>query len=431
MTIDTGMLETPVESPSTSHRMAIAMLVGMMAIRMGVMLLVIKVLSTLFGPSQFGALTQIMGVSAIFYSLAGGGVTNGLIRYVAAERAAPPRLQWLAAAAAICIVSSGVLALVSIGLYFFGAQTIFLDPALAPVFLVIGAAQIVVGAGNVALSYLSGKGELGHFALANVAGNLVALLVTLTLALAAGYAGASYGAAILPLGPALLGIAMLVFTRTSLRLPRPRWPQMAALLKFAAVMVIAATAVPLAQLYLRPQLAGSDGWAQVGYWQAISRLSDAYMQVFGVLFINLLLPRLAATSGRARTTVLLQLGGSYIGLFLLGAAGLLVLQNVVVRVAFSPEFGPAMAFIPAQLTADFAKIAALVFIYYFLARGTVWIQGAAELFQAGATIALYLVLQPALGPLGVVVAQAIACVVLLLALAAIFTPTILRERREP
>ena len=51
-------------------------------------------------------------------------------------------------------------------------------------------------------------------------------------------------------------------------------------------------------------------------------------------------------------------------------------------------------------------------------------------WQAGPADQLQHVDRPA-QPLGVVVAQAIACVVLLLALAAIFTPTILRERREP
>ena len=89
-------------------------------------------------------------------------------------------------------------------------------------------------------------------------------------------------------------------------------------------MVVAAASIPLAQLFVRADLAFKVGWQDVGYWQSIARLSDAYMQVFAVLCINLLLPQLSRSARAMRVNLLGRLGRIFIALFLFGAASLYV-----------------------------------------------------------------------------------------------------------
>ena len=196
-------------------------------------------------------LTLFMGVAAIFYTFAGGGLTNGLIKHVSEDSSNASRSEWLSAAGLIAVASSAGLAAIAIALYFFGAEPIFSDQRLAPVFLIIGAIQLLVGIGNISIAYLSGVSDLRRFVYANGAGNILALAILIGLAYIAGIEGAYLGAAALPLVPSLLGI-WYVF--------RFHWPKefsldadrskIKRLLQFFASMLLASIAVPLAQLYM-------------------------------------------------------------------------------------------------------------------------------------------------------------------------------------
>ncbi|TWQ85255.1 O-antigen translocase, partial [Xanthomonas vasicola] len=67
-----------------------------------------------------------------------------------------------------------------------------------------------------------------------------------------------------------------------------------------SVMTLTATLVPqLVAILVRDHLALQFGWQQVGYWQAVSRVSDAYLP-FCTTAINVYyLPKLASLQQRA------------------------------------------------------------------------------------------------------------------------------------
>jgi O-antigen/teichoic acid export membrane protein len=404
-----------------SHRASIAMLVIMVVVRLGSMLAMLKFIAARFGPEGFGAISQIMGVAAIFYTFAGGGLTNGLIKHVSEDSSNASRSEWLSAAGLIAVASSAGLAAIAIALYFFGAEPIFSDQRLAPVFLIIGAIQLLVGIGNISIAYLSGVSDLRRFVYANGAGNILALAILIGLAYIAGIEGAYLGAAALPLVPSLLGI-WYVF--------RFHWPKefsldadrskIKRLLQFFASMLLASIAVPLAQLYMRADLGNSIGWQSVGYWQVVARTSDAYMQVFGVLFINFLLPQLSRERGPERLRMLFKLGAAVLGLFLAGALIYYVFRGPIIRIAFSPEFLPAKGLVAEQILGDFAKIIGLLIVYYFVSIGRIWIQGITEVSQAVLTIGLFLALRPSLGIQAAVLSYSAACFFLMVVMAVLF-----------
>jgi hypothetical protein len=115
------------------------------AIRLAAGLIALKYLAWQFGPSTFGLLTQVMGIAAIFYLFAGGGVTNGVIRNVSASPSEDERRRWMSAATTITVHASVILAVVAIALALFGSSVIFGEPGYALVFVGIAASQILVG----------------------------------------------------------------------------------------------------------------------------------------------------------------------------------------------------------------------------------------------------------------------------------------------
>jgi O-antigen/teichoic acid export membrane protein len=399
----------------------IAILIAMVIVRIASMLILVKYLSLTFGPERFGALSQIMGIAAVFYMFAGGGFSNGLIKSVAEDASTAARAAWMGAAVFICVATSIVLLAIAVVLYFVGASTLLLDAGLAPVFLVIGVGQLIVGAGNVALAYLSGAGNLRGFAMSNVIGSILGLVFLLALAVVAGFAGATFGAALLPLGPGLVAILLLLRGNAGTAVA---WPadkdKIVELLKFSGVSIVAVSAVPLTLLYIRADLAESAGWRAVGYWQAIARASDAYMQIFGVLFMNFFLPQLSTHRGSEKLDVMKRYGLVFPALFAAGAVAFYLLREPVIRVAFSVEFLPAVSFVAPQLVGDLAKVGTWIFVYYFISISRIWVQGFAEAAQATIMILAYLMLLSTLGQRAAVVGHMIACLLVLFATSALF-----------
>src|SRR4030095_13966462 len=147
------------------------------AVRLAAGLVLLKYLAWQFGPSTFGLLTQVMGVAAVFYLFAGGGITNGVIRNVSAASSEDERRRWMSAANTINILSSIGLAAVAIMLALFGSSAIFGEGDYAPVFVGIAAAQILVGFGNLFLAYFSGIGDNRTFATVQIVANILSLLL--------------------------------------------------------------------------------------------------------------------------------------------------------------------------------------------------------------------------------------------------------------
>ena len=402
----------------TMKHMSMVLLIGMAVTRIVSTLAIVKVISAVFGPEAFGELSHVIGISAVFYMFAGGGVANGLIRHVAVSKEPHQRAAWLKAASVISIASALALGVLCVVLYLWSGAFVLLDAELAPLFLVIAAAQGVIGLGNTALAFLSGIGNIKAFVVANAAGSIVAAGLVVVAVQFAGLQGAFLTVAILPLAPSVIGVALLVRQCGD----RQIWPattnrlHVIELLRFSGAMVVGVVAVPVVQAFMRVGMADRLGWESVGHWQAIARVSDAYMQVFGVLFINLMLPQLARVSGSARRVVAMRLGAAFTVLFLVGTAAYYLLRHQIILIAFSPEFLPAADLVLTQSLGDLCKIGCWILVYVYVAGGLLRVQIAAELAQATLTVLSFVLLAPGSGQAAAVRAHAIACAVVFLGL---------------
>jgi len=378
---------------------------------------VLKYLALQFGPSTFGLLTQVMGVAAVFYMFAGGGISNGLIRNISAVDSVEDRQRWMSAGITINVLTSVALAVIAIALGLFDGGAILGDPSYRWLYFVIAMTQVVVGAGNAVLAYFSGIGNIRTFATAHIAGNTLSLLFLIVLVEAAGLAGALFGVVF---APAIISAIALwqflmrgghrgIFFRIS-------WeqPLLKNLLSYAAVMVCGATAVPLAQLMIRLEMGHSLGWSFVGYWQAVAKVSDAYMSLVGVIFINYLLPKLSRLHEDASALrVLRRIGASMFGIFILASVTMYVARDYVILIIYSRSFLPASDLVLPQLVGDAARIAALSLQYYFMSRKRVFVVITLELMQGGALYVFYLVLAPSYGAMAPVYSHVVASALVL------------------
>ena len=402
-----------------THRASIAILILMVVVRIAAMLILIKYLSLTFGPERFGNLARSWASPRSSYVR--GRRPGQRLDQKRRRRCVGRNAVRMDGSRDLHLVATSIILLtIAVVCYFAGASALLLDPGLAPIFLVIGVAQLLVGAGNLALAYLSGAGNLRSFATSNVIGSILGLAFLLVLAIVGGFVGATYGAALLPLGPGLVATLLLLRGEAGMGVT---WPadrdKIVELLKFSGVSIVAVSAVPLALLYIRADLADTT----VGAQSATGRRSrERPMRIcrFLVCCSSTSSCRSSRLTGSQKLDLMKRYSLVFIALFAMGAATFYLLREPVIRIAFSAEFLPAASFVAPQLVGDLAKVGSWVFIYYFISVSRIWVQGLAELAQAAIMALAFLLLLPLIGPEAAVVGHMSACLLVLLATAALF-----------
>ena len=362
-------------------------LVGAVCIRILAMLLAFKYLSSLFGIEGFGLLSQAMAVGALFATISGGGLQTGLVRQVAAATTREDAAGWFKAAIAISLISAVFLSVLAVVLYLFFGGAVLGDDRYDWVFLIIAVVQLPLALGSTALAYLSGAGLPSAYSYSSIIGSIVAAVLVFLLSSFYAFSGAMAACILFAVWPALISVVQIVFrkveeVRDALARPTER-NKVYSLLRFGLYMFVAASAVPLALVHIRSFLGENLGWVTVGEWQSVARIGDAYIQVFGVIFINLMLPRLSALSEqRLQKQVVKQFALLTVGLFAIGATVFLLNSARILALVYTSAFVSASNYVLPQLVADFLKITASWFVYLHIARGRPVVQAVAEVVQA-------------------------------------------------
>ncbi|AYG47457.1 O-antigen translocase [Pseudomonas sp. Leaf58] len=348
-------------------------------------LLVIKMLAWKLGPEGFGLLGQLMTVVAIVGMLAGGGISNGLIRVLAKTPLATTEGQaWYASAytltTILCCASAVLIAALS------PVLASYLVPGVGMLlFIVLAFSQALIGYGNLPLAEASSRGSSRTFSVINIAGTLAGAAMVIAAVHYGAFEEAAYSLVLMPAMVGVFALLYAVFRRREL-LTSCSWSiapeRMKLLLSFSMVTLIGAVSVPLAQLFIRDVMGRAMGWEQVGQWQGVIKLSDVYMQFMGVVLINFVLPRIAAASDMRH--VLKEWSGSVcalVGVLLAGFAVFYLMRDFLITLVFSSDFLPMKALLAPQMAGDVFRTIAASISYVFMARGLVRVSFAFELAQ--------------------------------------------------
>ncbi|HEX7813548.1 O-antigen translocase [Dyella sp.] len=343
------------------------------AARLLAALVAVKLVAWIAGPVGVGRLGQFVSLVSLLAVLAGGGISAGVVKYVAEYRDDARRLARLLGAAlwyALC--TSCVIACVALWLAEPLAGWLFGDRGYASLIRVLAVAQLGIALLNYVLSVINGFMDVRRLAMIQVAGSLLG--VALMLALAHWFA--LYGALLaLVVGQVLwLVIGMPALARSDYFKPgmlRARFDAGMArrLAAFSTMTLASALLPPLVNIAVRDHLAAHFGWEQVGYWQAVTRVSDAYL-LFLTTAINIYyLPKLSATTERSALARELRLAYRYLmPAVAVLALGVYLLRDVVTWLLFTGDFGAANALYAPQLLGDVVKIASFVLSYVMLAK---------------------------------------------------------------
>ncbi|MCC4611628.1 O-antigen translocase [Xanthomonas campestris pv. esculenti] len=336
-------------------------------------LVVVKLVAIHAGPQGVGRLGQFLNLMSVLAVLAGGGISAGIVKYVAEYRGDPQaQARLLGTALWYAFCASCVLAVLALLFSRALAERLLGDAGYRPLICVLAIAQLGIAVVNYILAVINGFMDVRRLAVVQVSGAVLSVALVAWLSSRAQLQGALLALVLGQVLWLLAGVPALraspYFRREMLRM-RFDAPMARRLAAFS-VMTLTSTLVPqMVVMLVRDHLVAQFGWQQVGYWQAVSRVSDAYLLFFTTAINVYYLPKLASLHERAALGRELRAAYRYVmPAVIVMALGVYVCRDWVTRVLFDQGFSPARALYAPQLLGDVVKIAAFVLSYVMLAK---------------------------------------------------------------
>jgi PST family polysaccharide transporter len=375
-------------------------------------LVAIKLVAWFAGPEGVGKLGQFMGLMSLLAVLAGGGISSGIVKYVAEYRDDPERLARLLAAALWYALCASCL-MGCVALLFSRQLALWLldDPGYEGLIRLLAVAQLGIALVNYILSVINGFMDVRRLAFIQVMGSVFGVVMMVWLSRWLHLYGALLA---LVLGQLLWLVVGLpawwrspYFQRSMLRLHFDS-EMTRRLAAFSVMTLTSALLPPLVNIAVRDHLALQFGWEQVGNWQAVSKVSDAYL-LFLTTAINIYyLPKLAST--HAREALLFELRNAYryiLPAVVLLATAVYVLRDWVTKLLFSADFTSASSLYGPQLAGDVVKIASFILSYMMLAKAMTRLFVISECVFAASYLALVYLFTAHFGLVGAMYAFAV------------------------
>jgi PST family polysaccharide transporter len=335
--------------------------------------LVMKFVAVLAGPEGVAQLGQFMSLTALLVVFSGGGVGAGVVKYLAEYREQNLPLQnLLNSAFCFSLVSSLVMCIAV--LVFSEHITIWLlgDPRYKSLIVVLAFAQIFVALHNLIIAIVNGMMDVKRLAVIHVGGAVLGVLAPLVL----GYYFQLYGVLLaFLLAQASLLLVSFSFYRKSNYFSWSyfslKWDaeMVRKLSRYALMTLTSALLAPVVQIATRNILANKFSWEQVGYWQAVSKVSEAYLLFITMAITVYYLPKLSAIVDRKLFVAEIKTAYQYlVPAVIVSALVIYIFREFITQLLFSEEFSNALYLYAPQLLGDVIKVMSFILSFIMLAK---------------------------------------------------------------
>lgn len=342
-------------------------------IKMITMLGINKILAVYVGPSGYAALGQFQNAVQMITTFGSGAINTGVTKYTAeyfADEAQQRKLWQTAGTIALTgsLITGALVALFNQSL----ASWFLKDAQYGSVFIWLGLTLVFFVFNTLLLAILNGKKEIKRYVIVNITGSVFSLAISAVMILQWGLYGA------------LLTLAVnqsLVFFVTLALCYRTSWFRLKYLVggidkqsainlgKYTVMALTSAATVPVSHILVRNHLGETLGWEAAGYWEAMWRLSAAYLMFVTTTLSVYYLPRLSELKGpKAIKKEIIQ--GYKIILPVAFACGVMIylLRDLIISVLFTQEFAPMRDLFAWQMLGDTLKIGSWLLGYVLTAK---------------------------------------------------------------
>lgn len=347
-------------------------------------LLISKIVAIYTGPAGIANLGQLQNFVTFVNGFISSQVSQGVNRYSAENKSCYEHAQpyWRASiklsAIACCFI-------ISIGIFFSGHISEYLFYRTDLYWLIVIALCVLPLniANNIFLGVLNGLNEYNRFFLANVFAIASSLISMTGLVYFFGLEGALIAAA---LNNAVAGIWLIIIIIKRPWFKFKYWlgqvpsHHLSEMRKYFLMGIIGALTGPISLIAIRMILTNSFSLEYAGYWQAVSKISEAYLAVLTTALTVYYFPKTAAAKSRYDYLTVLKTGSTIVvPLALLMALTIFFLKDFIITLLFTAEFSQARDLFLFQNIGDFLRICSWLFATILLAKGYFKINASLEI----------------------------------------------------
>jgi O-antigen/teichoic acid export membrane protein len=351
-------------------------------------LLIAKLIVLSVGIKGFGIVSQFQSVMNILLVFAGGGIANGVTKYVAEYKNSDlKKLNSILQTSTFIILFFGIL--IGTLLMLFSkliSEYLFQTAEYSKLFIILGFFQFFIGFNSLFQSIINGYREVKIYAISSIIGSMVGLIFVYFLSIGNDLTSIMLGQILFGFFTSFFAVFFLakrkyfklltlkpVFYKENLKL----------LMKYTLMLLVTVSTIPVAQIIIRNLIGDKFGWESVGKWQGVMKISDAYLQFITIILTNYFFPKLAELKSKAsiKNEVFKTLK-VIIPITILISILIFIFKKYIIIILYSSTFSGMDDFFTFQLIGDIFKISAYTVIFVAAARGLMYVYIVAEIFQA-------------------------------------------------
>lgn len=332
-----------------------------------------KILAVFVGPAGLAILGQLYNVGTIIQAASSGGIGIGVTKYVS-EYANEKELRdkVIKTAFKVTFLCSVVTSVIVILTYRIIGEQVFKTDLYNTIILALGLTLILFSFNTLFTSIINGLKLFRLYIVVNIFTSIINLGITLLFVKLWGVYGALLAFVVSP---------ALLFFVTYLLLIRQPWLNLnffkfafdKNILKklggFSLVAINNAVVGSIAQILIRTLLINRLSIETAGIWDAVNRLSTAYLFILTTSIQVYYLPTLSAIKDskllwkemlKSEKIILPLVAGMFLIIYLV--------RSLIVEVLFTPQFALLKEVIALQLAGDLIKIASWILSYTMYAK---------------------------------------------------------------
>jgi len=390
-----------------------------------------KIVSVFAGPAGIALVGQLQNFTSIILNLSNGGITNGIVKYVAEYKDNKEVLKkYTSSSYTLTLLFSGVCAILMIVFNHKLSNIVFGDGSYRFVFLVFGFSVTFYSLNILLISILNGLKRFKKYVIINIAGSIIGMVFTIVLAMLMGVKGALI---------ALVTYQSVVLIVTYLMVRHEDWlnkeyfqiiwnkPELKAMVKFSIMALVTTITLPIVQMLLRNYVIEQISVEAAGYWEGMNRLSAAYLVFVSTSFAVYYLPKLSECKTNLATRYEIKNVISFVApivfiIFLL----IYLFKKQIIMLLYTEQFLPMDQLFLPQLVGDFLKIVSWSLSYILLAKSMMREYVVLELLTPTIFLLMSYYLVNIYGVLGISYSYVISIVIYFAALLFIFRNILLK-----
>lgn len=360
-------------------------------------LFALKIQATLLLPSSFAVLSQFMTISGLVVNISSAAITAGMTVLLAREDATSRIKQLIRTGEIYSAGLSTVISIACVLLFLFGTDLINIKPLPQYFYLLLAVSPWLITKSSIVQARLTSSYQLNRYTKLNSVSSILASLLIVALTF---YFGLNGSVLAVIVGPIFAAIILIVYapnkidkniTDSSLDI---KSNDIYELFRFSAAMLFAVFAVPLSQILVRGNMVNAGAAEQAGFWSASVRLSDVYMQFFGLLLTFYVLPNIASrTKGNDSSKAFFHFFGRLLVLAFFALLIVYVLREIIITLILAPEFTSVAGLMSTQLLGDFCRIILSFFFWFSYGQNLRILAVLEEALQGGLFYMIYLINQ--------------------------------------